>query len=149
MTKLSAASGSIDLTAKDIAQLVATAAGVKLSSLGLRFDRVATGVLGRLAVVGEGAAPGRATIILTLTAPIRQPAKTVEAATKAILAMSAEDDPADFAGSMCGNGVRLRVIARPQTDRPNFVGFVHNADIDPARLLGMAENWLLRLKPPG
>ena len=149
MTRLRAARAPKAPTAEDLARQVAAGAGVKPSALGLRFDRVATALLERLAMVSEAAAPEGATFILTLTAPIRLPARTIEALSGAIRAMGAEDDPGELTGPICGNGVRLRLIGRSQAHRPRFLGFVHNPDVDASRLLGLAEDWLLRLTPRG
>ena len=149
MTKLGAARAPGNLAAKVLALQVAAETGVKASSLGLRFDRVATALLDRLAIVSKAAAPEGATFILTVTAPILLPAKSIEALSHAIRAMGAEDDPGEFAGPICGNGVRLRLIGRTWADRPRFLGFVHNPGVDASRLLQMAEDWLLRLTPRG
>jgi hypothetical protein len=64
---------------RQIAARIAKAGGQTISGLGLRFDRVVIRVLSDLRRFADGRTPAGATVVLTLTAPIRTPAKTATA----------------------------------------------------------------------
>ena len=72
---------------RDIAEAVLAGSGLTPAKLGLRFDRVVGRVLGDLRAFADGAAPAGVTLVVTVTAPIRQPAKTVDALRQAAEAM--------------------------------------------------------------
>jgi hypothetical protein len=48
----------------------------------------------------------------------------------------------DEADTIHGNQVRLRLARLPANSGPKLIGFVHNPDSDPGRLLDLAERWL-------
>jgi len=124
----------------DIAGQILKANGRRAADLGLRFDRVALSVLGSLRAAVEAAPEGMA-VLATVTAPIRTPARTVEAVTRQIDALLARGAPGeDWCEVVHGNAVRLRLVAASSGDR--FVGFVHNPSSPSAALLDLAERWL-------
>ncbi|MGA0601376.1 hypothetical protein ACO2Q3_11800 [Caulobacter sp. KR2-114] len=126
---------------RDIAENVLRSAGLSVSQLGLRFDRVVLRVLGALRADAEAAAPRGHAVLLTMTAPIRQPADTALALRPAIAALAAAGD-GEQALTVNGNAVRLRGVEGVGRAAPTLVGFVHNPQSDPARLLDLGERWL-------
>jgi hypothetical protein len=130
---------------KDIAEQVLAASGLSPARLGLRFDRVVGRVLGDLRTFAEATAPQGVTVLVTISAPIHLPAKTVEALRERIGALMSTDPAAhDEADSIHGNAVRLRLARHPTNSGPKLIGFVHNAGCDPGRVLDLAEDWLRR-----
>ena len=130
--------------AKQIAVDIATAGSLSLSKLGLRFDRVAIEILDHATSVSENAVPAGQIVLLTISAPIRLPAKTSDALTREITAVVLDGVGGAFTGTLNGNGVRLRLVEASTKSAPRLIGFVHNADQAPDRLLNLAESWLQR-----
>ena len=128
---------------KDIAEEILQAEGLTASRLGLRFDRVVGRVLGDLRTYMDGAAPEGVAVVVTITAPIRLPAKTVEILRQKIGDLVASESPAgDPTVIVHENRVSLRRVKGPAAGRPSLVGFVHNPGVAPGRLLDLAERWL-------
>jgi hypothetical protein len=126
-----------------IAEAIACGAGVTLSRLGLRFDRVVVRVLGDLRRFAEDSTPKGHAVIATLTAPILVPAKTVRALRQQIgtlLQVSAEGR--DLRATLHGNTVRLRLVELAATSDQQLIGFVHNPGVDSTHLMDLAEQWL-------
>jgi hypothetical protein len=129
---------------KDLADDILKGQGLSPSKLGLRFDRVVVRVMRDLRAFADGAASDGTTVVVTLTAPIRVPAQTVEALRQAIGAMlSAGPSPKDHSDTVHGNQVSLRLVEHRSAARPKLVGFVHNpGDGRAPQLLDLAERWL-------
>ena len=119
---------------KEIAEAVLKGSGLSASKLGLRFDKVVVRVLGDLRGFAEETLPDGATAVVTITAPIHVPGRTVEALREGLGA-------ADWDGDVHGNAVRVRRM-KAAAGRPKLVGFVHNPDSDATGLLDLAERWL-------
>jgi hypothetical protein len=131
--------------AKEMAEAVLAGSGLSASKLGLRFDRVVVRVLGDLRAFADVAVPEGLAIALTLSAPIRLPAKTAEALREKIAALlSSEERPGDQGTEVQGNQVSLRLVQRPASRRPKLVGLVHNPSTNAVELLDLAERWLRR-----
>jgi hypothetical protein len=129
--------------AKAIAEEVLAESGLSASKLGLRFDRVVVRVLGDLRTFADAAVPDGATIVVTISAPIRLPAKTVDTLREKIAALlSAADRAGDRSDAVHGNQVSLRWVWPSAGQRPKLVGFVHNPSTDSGELLDLAERWL-------
>jgi hypothetical protein len=109
----------------------------------LRFDKVATRLIERLqATLGE-TVPGGMTVLLTITAPIRLPAKTAASLEDRIQALLGKGSPdRDEEDTIHGNGVRIRLLRNESERVPRMIGFVHNADSDPLLLLNMTAELL-------
>jgi hypothetical protein len=105
---------------------------------GLRSDKVATRLMERLqATLGETVADGM-TLLLTVTAPIRLPAKTAAALEDKIPTLLARPLPGrDEKDTIHGNRVRIRILRNESERAPKIIGFVHNSDSDPLLLLNM------------
>ncbi len=109
----------------------------------LRFDKVATRLLERLeATLGE-TAPDGMTVLLTITAPIRLPAKTAASLEEKIQTLvgraSRRRDEKD---TIHGNRVQIRLLRDESERAPKMIGFVHNSDSDPLLLLNMTHELL-------
>ncbi len=106
----------------------------------LRFDRVVIGLLNRLrASLGE-IVPDGTMAIVSCTAPIRLPSKTaaaIQEKTGALL--QRKTSRRDYAASIHGNRVRIRLAKPGSPAAPKFVGFVHNPESDPRPLLDLTE----------
>ncbi|MGP0075922.1 MAG: hypothetical protein ACLPWF_28730 [Bryobacteraceae bacterium] len=109
----------------------------------MRFDKVATRLLERLeATLGE-TAPDGMTVLLTITAPIRLPAKTAASLEEKIQTLvgraSRRRDEKD---TIHGNRVQIRLLRDESERAPKMIGFVHNSDSDPLLLLNMTHELL-------
>lgn len=125
----------------EIVDRILKANGLRASKLGLRFDRVALSVLGELRAFVETSAPAEVSVLFTLTAPIRLPAKTADEVKRQIGDLVSRGAPREDASMVVhGNAVRLRLVASASSHR--FVGFVHNPASPSDRLLDLAQQWL-------
>jgi hypothetical protein len=122
----------------------------------LRFDRVALRLVRRLrAALSEVVADGEA-VVLTVTAPIRLPAKTA-AALEARVRDGLAGRPAqmEIKAAICGNQVRARLVKGVSKRSSKVIGFVHNPESEPEVLLDLTRSMLQsigaaadRLPPP-
>ena len=128
---------------REIADDILSAGGLSASRLGLRFDRVVVGVLGSLRAFADAAAPGGVTLIVTISAPIRLPAKTVSDLKREIAALLSGNAPrGDHGAKLHGNNVRMRLVEHSANRTLSLIGFVHNADSPSTPLLDLAEQGL-------
>jgi len=110
---------------------------------GLRFDKVATRLVKRLRAALDGTVPDGMTVLLTITAPIRLPSKTVAALEDKIQTLLGRRSPArDEKATIHGNRVEIRLLRRGSERAPKMIGFVHNSDSDPLLLLNMTQELL-------
>jgi hypothetical protein len=130
-------------TEKAIADDILRANGLSASKLGLRFDRVVVRILGDLRSFAETVAPRGVTVLVTLSAPIRSPAKTVDDLKREISALLSAGGPrGDQSATVHGNNVRMRLLEHSSSRTPKLIGFVHNPDSAPKPLLDLAEQRL-------
>jgi hypothetical protein len=128
---------------KENADQILKVDGLTASRAGLRFDRVVVGMLGALRSYAEETAPDGVTVLVTISAPIRVPAKTADALKQDIKALIASRmDGVSHAATVSGNSVQLRIFRKGSDRTPKLIGFVHNPGSNPALLLDMAERWL-------
>lgn len=128
---------------KQIADSIAKASGLTVAKLGLRFDRVVARLLGGLRVSVESMIPNGETVIITVTAPIKVPAKTaarIEHLTKEFLNSGTRHRSQKL--SIFQNQVSIRLVATKSKRAPQFIGLVHNPEIDPKMLLDLTAQWL-------
>lgn len=104
----------------------------------LRFDRVAQRVVRDLQATLSGAVSRNAALVVTVTAPIRLPAKTVAELGRRLAGPLVRD----FDKIICGNRVRARIVRRCVPRAPKVVVFIHNPDPPPDGLLRFAEDLL-------
>lgn len=134
---------------KDVADTILRFGGLDGSRLGLRFDRVVVRVLGRLRAFAEAEAPDGTAFLVTISAPIRTPAKTAVALENEIKAIALAAGPlAERTATVHGNRIRVRRVRHAHRQKPKLIGFVHNPDAAPQQLLDLAERWL-RAEPTG
>jgi hypothetical protein len=109
----------------------------------LRFDKVATRLIGRLqAALGESVPDGM-TVLLTITAPIRLPSKTAASLEDKIQTLLGRGSPGrDEKDTIHGNRVQIRLLRDESERAPKMIGFVHNSDSDPLLLLNMTHELL-------
>jgi hypothetical protein len=128
---------------RQLAEEIIKAGGFTVSKLGLRFDRVVVRMLADLRRFADGAAPAGMTVLLTLTAPIRNPARTADVLEEEIGALLRDGTVGeDRRVSAHRNDVQMRLVRNCSRHRHKLIGFVHNPDSDSTRLLDLAEQWL-------
>jgi hypothetical protein len=130
---------------RQLAEEIIKAGGFTSSKLGLRFDRVVVRILADLRHFADGATPAGMCVLLTITAPIRNPARTAGILEKEIRALLVEGTVGeDRRAIVHGNEIWMRLIRHGPRHRQKFIGFVHNPDSEATRLLDLAEQWLAR-----
>lgn len=120
-----------------------TAARLQLQPPRLRFDRVVLALWARLRAALRDVLPTGTTVIVSVTAPIRLPAKTANELEERIQALL-KRRAAKLAGTVNGNGVRIRITKGGTASR--LVGFVHNPDSNPDILFDLTQLLLERVK---
>src|SRR5579864_1228457 len=92
----------------------------------LRFDKVATRLIERLQVTVGETMPAGMTVLLTITAPIRLPAKTAASLEDRIHTLVERGAPGrDEKDTIHGNGVHIRLLRDGSERTPRMIGFVH------------------------
>lgn len=122
-----------------MAEEMVRAAGTSLSSLGLRFDRVVLRILSELTEHCDRMVPADARVLMTISAPIRLPARTAGDVKQRIAALVVEGPPGDEVAQVHGNTVVLRLVRAAAPSQPRLLGLVHNPSTDPTLLLELAE----------
>jgi len=125
---------------KSLAKKIAKANGVRLSELGLRFDKVALRLLRSLQNEIAKEELKTRTIVLTITAPIKLPARTEYELVKQIKAIVASGKKNNSSRSILGN--RIRVITQSLESGIHFIGLVHNQNVSSTTLVNMTARWL-------
>ena len=100
---------------------------------GLRFDKVATRVVERLRAAAADVVPDGMTVVATITAPIRLPAKTVAAVEDKIRTTLARRARGDVKATINGNRVQIRIVEDASKRAPKLIGYVHNPGVNPLR----------------
>jgi hypothetical protein len=91
----------------------------------LRFDRTAIGFVHRLEEALSASVPDLQTVVVTVTAPIRQNRKTSARLTEEIRKLLASRR-AQFAATLHRNLLLVRVLKGGAATTPKLLGFVHN-----------------------
>ncbi len=82
---------------------------------------------------------------MTITAPIKHPAKTAEDVTKVINDyLKSGMQKQDSKLTVFENNIQFRVAQSSPKQTEKFIGLVHNPDIDATMLLDLAAEWLLK-----
>jgi hypothetical protein len=115
----------------------------------LRFDKVARrlvqGVRGSL----EGAVPDGLCVMFAVTAPVREPSKTLTALIETVRArLRLGAGMGEHAEAIHGNEIRVRVVTSRLPNAARVAGFVHNPDPPPSGLLDMAQSLLECVEAP-
>lgn len=128
----------------DVATLTRHGAGHgKEATPRLRFDKVVVRVTAQLQAALGPRVPRGVTVLFTLTAPIRQAAKTtaaIEAKALALLARAAADGHTSF--TRHGNRIQLQVVTHGLARAPKVIGFVHNPGTAPTLLFNITRELL-------
>jgi hypothetical protein len=112
----------------------------------LRFDRVALRLIHGLRVALEGSVPEGWTVLVTITAPIRLPARTataIEEKIRKLLATRAA--PKRLRYTIHGNEIQIHLLRGGAGRTARLIGFVHNPDSDPTLLIDVARSLLARI----
>jgi hypothetical protein len=112
----------------------------------LRFDRVALRLVRRLQEALSASVPDDRTLILTITAPIRVPAKTavaLEDNIRTYLARQSAQVEAKY--TIHGNQIRVRLVKGGPRRTTKVIGFVHNLDSDPDVLFDITHSLIERI----
>lgn len=111
--------------------------------LRLRFDRVAQRLVGNLRAALFAFVPDGETVVLTITAPIRLPAKTAAALeSKVRECLARPSAQLELRETICGNQIRVRLVKSVSRRMSKVIGFVHNPDTDPDVLLRLTQSLL-------
>lgn len=130
---------------KAIAIEIAKTNGLNITKLGLRFDKVVIRLLGNIRIAIEKEIPKDYAVILTMTAPIKHPAKTENGIIENFKEIFVHRKQLnDTLLTVFKNDVHLIFIKPSSKKFINFIGFVHNKDIDSKYLLDIASKWLLK-----
>ena len=106
---------------------------------GLRFDKVVLRVTKRLRESLDHAVPEDTTVLVTVTAPIRQPGKTAEAIVRKVQArLARRTSGRDVTATIHANRVRIRIVTNRRGRASTVLVFVHNPEIDSRRVLDAA-----------
>jgi hypothetical protein len=112
----------------------------------LRFDRVALGFVRRLQAALSASVPDGRTLILTITAPIRVPAKTAAALEDTVRTYLARQSGEGVAKhTIHGNQIRVRLVKGGSRQTTKVIGFVHNPDSDPDVLFDITLSLIERI----
>jgi hypothetical protein len=122
------------------------AARARVTPPRLRFDRVALRLVDDLRTALGGSVPDGQTVLVTITAPIRLPARTATAIEEKIGKLVAtRAAPARLTATIHGNGVQVHLLKGGTGRTARLIGFVHNPDSDPGILIDVARAQLARI----
>lgn len=123
--------------------------GTAASAPRLRFDRVALRLVEGVSHALQDDVPEGACLVFAVTAPIREPAKTMAALIEMLRPKLADrGDPAKLAQLMHGNQVRAQVMVNRSRPDAKIVGFVHNPEPSPDSLFDTVQRMLIDPDPP-
>jgi hypothetical protein len=111
----------------------------------LRFDRVAVGLIARLQATVSRSVPYGMTLVVTITAPIRQDSKTgatLEEKLRELLAARR----AGLKTVIHGNRTEVRVLKGGTGQTSRLIGFVHNPEPGQAMLFDVTRSLLARMR---
>jgi hypothetical protein len=115
-------------------------ARLRAAKLRLRFDKVALRLVGRLKAALASVVPEGQTLVFTISAPIRLPAKTAAALEDMV---RSAPPGAERREMVHDNAVRTRRLKGVSKHMPKVLGFVHNVESDAGAILALAEARLL------
>jgi hypothetical protein len=101
------------------------------SAVRLRFDRVALRFVKSFQASLGAIIPDGRTLVVTITAPIRLPARTAAVLEEKIRRVLARGAVLEVHETIHGNRVTARLLRRRITADASAIGFVHNRDSDP------------------
>ena len=122
---------------KQIADRIAKANGLTLTKLGLRFDKVVVRLCSDLRNSVESMIPKEKTVVMTITAPIKVPAKTVHEFELLIKDLLEPEIQRDRKVVIFENEVYLRVMDSSSIQASRFIVLVHNPSNDSQWLIDL------------
>jgi hypothetical protein len=112
---------------------------------GLRNDKVAQRVLAAVRSGLEGDVPKGLGAVYAVAAPIRKPRQTIGALVEIIRArLRIGLEEREHADVICGNRIRVRIVAAGSPETAHVLGFIHNPDLPPDALLDIVEAQISR-----
>jgi hypothetical protein len=132
----------VKIAGQRVAIDVITLRGVQVPRL--RFDRVALGLVRRLQAPLSRSVPDGNTVIVTITAPIRQDSKTGAALEDRIRRLLAARRT-ELTATIYGNRIRVHVLKGGGSRTSKLIGFVHNPKPDPSLLFDVTRSVLARI----
>jgi len=111
----------------------------------LRFDKTAVGLVRRLQAALAKSVPDGKTVIVTITAPIRQDSKTGAALQDRIRELLAARR-AQLKATIHQNRIQVRVLKGGTSRTSRLIGFVHNREPDPSLLFDVTRTLLARMR---
>jgi len=105
-----------------------------------RFDKAVVRLVGRVTADLAQVVPEDQTIVFTVSAPIRLPAKTAAALESMVRSGLPERE---LRSIVHGNQVQVRRVTGVPSSMPRVVGFVHNPESDAGLILDLARSRLL------
>jgi hypothetical protein len=125
--------------AVDIATIKPSGIHARDARPGLRFDKVATRVIERLQAALAETVPDGMTVAVTITAPIRLASRTAASLEETIQMFLAQRSTRPVEKkTIHGNRVHIQLLKGKIRGSPSVIGFVHNPDSDPLRLMSIA-----------
>jgi hypothetical protein len=133
---------------RQMAEDMARRAGTSVSRLGLRFDRVVLRILSELSEHCDRVVPDDARVLVTISAPIRLPARTADELKQRIESLVLEGAPREQVTNLHENTVCVRLVRAAPRSQPRLLGLVHNPGMEPRALLELAERYAERVLRP-
>ena len=110
---------------------------------GLRYDKVALRLIAHVQTALREHVPQGKALLVTVSAPIRLPAKTAsELEERLRLELSGGSKPDDIRTTINDNAIRVRMVDCDSNQTPNVFGFVHNPEVDTLVLLDAEQSIL-------
>ena len=113
----------------------------RAAKIKLRFDKVVRRLSGDLKATLAGVLPEGQSVIITVTAPIKHPAKTAETLENIVRDGLAHGE---LRKTIHGNKVRVRPVTHVATNMPKVLAFVHSTESDAGLIVNIAESRLLQ-----
>lgn len=112
---------------------------IKAAGIRLRFDKVVLRLVAGVREATAGLVRENDTVIFTLTAPIRQPAKTAAAIAELVRCNLPDGE---LRRDIFENQIVLCRVTDVGDDMPRVIGFVHNCGSDAGLILALARSHL-------
>jgi hypothetical protein len=113
------------------------------AKLGLRFDKVALAFVGDVQRNARDLVPRGRTLIVTITAPIRLPAKTTAVLCERVrAALVAAPANLRIDETINGNRISVRLAKNVRGYAPNVIAVVHNPETPAVLLIEMTATFL-------
>jgi hypothetical protein len=111
----------------------------------LRHDKVAQRVVAAVRSALDGDVPEGLCAVYAIAAPIREPRQTIRGLVEMIRTrLRSGLEGGEHADFICGNQIRLRIVAAGSPEAARVLGFVHNPDPPPDALLDTVEAQISR-----